>query len=270
MRITEAQLRRIIREELNEDLQGFLRRTADINYGGDPDMDPTFEKDPEFRPPARSVKQAWAAEADHDFMSGVVKIHWLKAAKGEKIRAVVGASGRDEISTMGYISGPYSSGPDGWDAWGRYGLVIQGRTTLAANDMNYLFSGYHKNIPADVREKYKSSGLRKRAIGFDKWKAEGYILDKASFDRSKQGENEFIVAGWKVVGFVMSESGAAKLSKAVREGGGYEEWQADEWNDILGTVEELGIPYLARKHANLAHEWLKLRRTEERNSRGDT
>ncbi len=256
MRIAEGHLRRIIREELNEDLQGFLTRTADINYGGDPAVDPTFENDPEFRPPARSVKQAWAAEADHNFMNEVVKIHWLKAANGERIRALAGASGRDEISTMGYISGPYSSGPGGWDAWGRYGLVIQGRTTLAANSMDDIFSGYHKNIPADVREKYRSSGLRKRAIGFSKWKAEGYILDKASFDRSKQGENEFIVAGWRVVGFVMSEGGAAKLSKAVREGGGYEEWQADEWNDILGTVEELGIPYLARKHANLAREWL--------------
>jgi len=256
MRLSESQLRRIIKEELNEDLQGFLRRTADINYGGDPDMDPTFEKDPEFRPLARSVKQAWVAEADHNFMNEVVKIHWLKAAKGDKIRALAGASGRDELSTMGYISGPYSSGPDGWDAWGRYGLVIKGRTTIAANSMDDLYTGYHKNIPAGVRDKYKSSGLRKRPVGFSQWKAEGYILDEDSFDPTRQGENEFVVAGWKVAGFVMSESGAAKLSKAVREGVGYEEWQADEWNDILGTVEELGIPYLSRKLANLAREWL--------------
>lgn len=257
MRITERQLRRIIREELNENLQGFLTRTSDINYGGDPDMDPTFEKEPESRAPARSVKQAWAAEADHSFMNSVVKIHWVKVAKDEKIRALAGASGRDEISTMGYIRGPYSSGPDGWDAWGRYGLVIQGRTTLAANSMDDIYSGYHKNVSDDVREKYKSSGLRKRAIGFNKWKAESYILDKASFEREQQGQNEFIVAGWKVVGFVMSESGASTLSKVLREGGKYEQWQADEWNEMFGVVKELGIPYLSRKHANLASEWLR-------------
>ena len=259
MRITEGQLRRIIREELNEDLQGFLRRTADINYGGDPDMDPTFEAEPEFRPLARSVKQAWSAEADHNFMNKVVKIHWLKSATGAKVKALAGAPGRDEISTMGYISGPYISGPEGWDAWGRYGVVIQGRTTLAANSMDDLYSGYHKNIPADVREKYKSSGLRKRPIGFSQWKAEGYILDEDSFDPTRQGENEFVVAGWKVVGFVMSESGTDKLSKAVREGTDVEPWQADEWNDILGTVESLGIPHLTRKQTNLAREWLTKR-----------
>ena len=256
MKITEGQLRRIIREELNEDLQGFLRRTADINYGGDPDMDPTFEAEPEIRPLDRSVKQAWSAEADLTFMSKVVKIHWLKSATGPKIRTLAEASGRDEISTMGYISGPYNSGGDGWDAWGRYGVVIQGRTTLAANNMDDLYSGYHKNIPADVRDKYKSSGLRKRPIGFSQWKAEGYILDEDSFDPTRQGENEFVVAGWKVAGFVMSESGTGKLNKAVRDGAPVEQWQADEWNDILGTVASLGIPHLTRKQANLAREWL--------------
>lgn len=257
MRITESQLRRIIREELiNEDLQGFLRRTADISYGGDPEMDPTFEKDAESRPMARSVKQAWAAEADHDFMNRVVKVHWLKVGKGEKIRSLAAASGRDEISTMGYTSGPYSSGPDGWDAWGRYGLVIQGRTTLAANSMDDIYSGFHKNIPADVREKYKASGLRKRPVGFSQWKAEGYILDEASFDPKMQGENEFIVANWKIAGFLLTASHAEKLGKVVREGMPPEQWQVDEWNDIFGTIAELGIPYLMRKHANLAREWL--------------
>ena len=257
MRITEGQLRRIIREKLlNEDLQGFLSRTTDINYGGDPDMDPTFEQEPESRPPARAVKQAWAAEADHDFMRRVVKVHWLKVGKGEKIRSLAAASGRDEISTMGYVSGPYSSGPDGWDAWGRYGLVIQGRTTLAANSMDDIYSGFHKNIPADVREKYKASGLRKRPIGFSQWKAESYILDEASFDPKMQGENEFIVGNWHVVGFLMTAKHAEKLSKVVRGDAEPEPWQADEWNDIFGTVSELGIPYLLRKQANLAGEWL--------------
>jgi hypothetical protein len=252
MRATERQLRNLIREKL----QDFLTRTVDINYGGDPATDPTFEKDPESRRLARSVKQVWAAEADHNFMSRVTKIHWFQVATGEKIRALAGASGRDEISTMGYIRGPYSSGRGGRDAWGRYGLVIQGRTTLAANSMDDIYSGYHKNVSDDVRQKYRSSGLRKQAIGFNKWKAEGYILDEASFDPKMQGENEFIVAGWKVVGFVISERGATKLSKVLREGERYEQWQADEWNEIFGAVKELGIPYVSRKHANLAKEWL--------------
>ena len=252
-------IRQLIKEILlNEDLQGFLNRTADINYGGEPgEIDPTFEQEPESRPLARAVKQAWKAEADHAFMDGVTKIHWLKSGTGEKIRALAGGSGRDEISTMGYDSKPpYSSGPGGWDAWGRYGLVIQGRTTLAANSMDDIYSGYHRNIPADVREKYKASGLRKRPMGFSQWKAENYILDEASFDLKMQGENEFIVANWRVVGFLMTASHEAKLVKVLRGGAEPEPWQVDEWNDIFGTVAELGIPYLLPEQALLTSEWL--------------
>ena len=256
MKEKDLNLRELVRSLVFESLQGFLARTSDISYGGDPDMDPTFEQDPEFRAQARSVKQAWAAEADHDFMNKVVKIHWLKAATPERIRSLKESPGRDEISTMGYISAPYSSGPDGWDAWGKYGLVIKGKTTLAANSMDDLYTGYHKNIPPEVREKYGASGLRKRPVGYSQLKGEGYILDEKSFDPSMQGENEFVVANWRVAGFVMTASTAAKLGRATREGEKVESWQVTEWNDTFRTVNELGIPYLTRKHANLAREWM--------------
>ena len=257
MRITERQLHRIIREELNENLQGFLQRTSDISYGGDPDVDPTFESDPDARASARDVKRAWAEEADHQFMDSVTKIHWMKNPSHQNMQRMLDG-GRDEISTMGYISGPYRSGPAGMDnVWGKIGLVVQGRTTLAANSMDTIYSGYHKNIPSGVRDKYRASGLRKRPMGFSRWKSEDYILDAASFDASGQGENEFIVAGWKVVAVVLTERQFQDVQTAL-DGDDALPWQLREWTENFKTIRDLGIPYLKRKHKNLADRWLAM------------
>jgi hypothetical protein len=257
MKLAEGRLNQIVREMLHEDLQGFLNRTADTDYGVDTD-NPAFEGEPESRDLARSVKRAWAAEADHKFMDSVTKVHWMKAATDNNIRRIFSVSNRDEISAMGYVRGPYNSGPDRWPVWGKIGFVIEGRTTLAANDMNSIFSGYHKNIPDDVRAKYRSSGMRKRPVGFNRWKAEDYILDAASFDISKQGENEFIVSHWKVTGVVLTESESHELAEAYR-GKEVPEWQAAEWDRIFGLINELGIPYHMRKHKNLVQAWLDRR-----------
>jgi hypothetical protein len=262
MRITETQLRRIIREELlAEDLAGFMRRTQDIDYAGDPERDPTFERDPSFRPWARDVKRAWSAEADHAFMRRVVKIHWLKEPSGDSIRKLVTEGGRDEISTMGYINEPYSSGPGGQDDWGFIGLVIVGRTTLAANNMDDIYSGYHSQIPAEVREKYKSSGTRRRSVIFSKSNAGSYILDEESFDKSAQGNNEFVVSGWRVKSFVLSRSGAIELKHVIGDAyrGIKNPYWSDRWDDVLGAVDALGIPYLKQEQVLLADEWRRVR-----------
>ena len=193
MRITESQLRRIIREELNEDLQGFLRRTADISYG---------KSDAEVLPLSRAVKQAWSAEADHEFFKTLVKVHWISGTPKshfrvfERMRAFLDASGRDEIATMGYIDRPSAS------QWGEFGVMVQGSTTLAAKDMNVISSGYYRDVDPDTIEKYsKTSGTRRRASGFNPVKAKGFILDADSFGSMYLG-NELIVGNWRPTGLV--------------------------------------------------------------------
>ena len=258
MRLSESRIRLIIRDELRENLRGFLDRTRGIEYSASEEDDPTFEADHESRDFARAVKRAWSAEADHRFMDSVTKIHWMNAATDDNIQKLLSSSGRDEISTMGYTSGPYNSGLGGWPVWGKIGFVIQGRTTLASNSMDDLYSGYHKNIPPEVREKYKSSGIRKRATGFNPWKADSYILDSASFDPAMQGENEFIVSHWKVTGVVLTESESEGLSAALK-GGEIPDWQTDEWDRIFGLLDRLGVPWLMRKHRNRVRAWLDRR-----------
>ena len=255
MAVTDPLLRQLVEAFIVEDLTGFIARTRDIRYGVDPEEDPTFESDPDARVFARAVKEAWAAEADHAFMDSVTKIHWMKAATDYNIMKLLEASGRDEISTMGYIRGPYNSGPGDWPVWGKIGFSIKGKTTIAANSMDDLFTGYHKNIPSNVREKYKASGTRKRPMGFNEFKAENYILDEKSFKPEMQGENEFIVGNWSVEAVVLTTSESAELSAAL-SGKKVPDWQVAEWDRIFGLLDRLGVKYLMRKHGRMARDWL--------------
>jgi len=215
MRITEARLRRLIREELlEESYQGFKDRTSDLSYSVNMWQDPTFEKHPAEKTIARDVKRIWAEEADHAFMDSVVKIHWVQAFNDKtamaKIRDFLSMSRKDEIATTGYL-------PDSEEfmsSWGAYGVIVKGRATFAANSMETVASGYGRKIPDDVRKKYASSGVPKRATSFRETekthgplpKMDDYILDRESFvaeqDAAWPRVNEFIVANWKPVAIV--------------------------------------------------------------------
>jgi hypothetical protein len=215
MRITEGQLRKIIREELlEESYQGFKDRTANMIYKRSLG-DPTFEEHPVEKEMARTVKRIWNEEADHDFMDSLVKIHWVKAFNDRtaiaKISNFLSISRRNEIATTGYL-------PDSDEflaPWGDYGVVVKGRTTFAANSMDTVASGYGSKLPDAVRQKYKNSGVPKRPFAFRDLektygplhKMDDYVLDRDSFDTEgskhwQPRQNEFIVDNWKPVAII--------------------------------------------------------------------
>jgi len=184
-------IRQLIQQIILEDLEGFKARTAEISYGRGASKDIP-----------RSLKQAWAAEADHEFFKSLTKVHWIAGMPKspyrvfEKMNSFLNASGKDEISTMGYIDKPSVS------QWGEFGVMVQGRTTLAANDMNAIVSGYYREIDPGEIEKYsKTSGLPRRASKFSPEKAKGFILDAESFGSQYLG-NELIVDNWRPTGLV--------------------------------------------------------------------
>jgi len=201
-------VRSMVREILLEDLKGFQSRTKGIDYMANLD-DPTFE-DPRQgslvnKPMARDVKRAWAAEADHRFMDSIIKIHWTGGLDWEKkLRNFLKLSGKNEISTSGYLPGSnkFSS------SWGTIGVIVKGRTTLASNDMNTVNSGYHGQVEPETLKKYASSGVPKRPLSFRGPSAWGggsskYILDRDSFDPYESRRSEFIVDNWKPVGIIV-------------------------------------------------------------------
>jgi len=201
-------VRSMVREILLEDLKGFQSRTKGIDYMANLD-DPTFE-DPRQgslvnKPMARDVKRAWAAEADHRFIDSLIKIHWTGGLDWEKkLRNFLKLSGKNEISTSGYLPGSNKF----VSSWGTVGVIVKGRTTLASNDMNTVNSGYHGQVEPETLKKYASSGVPKRPLSFRGPSAWGggsskYILDRDSFDPRESRRSEFIVDNWKPVGIIV-------------------------------------------------------------------
>jgi hypothetical protein len=229
MRITERQLRWIIKEELNEDLAGFMKRTGHISYnaGGDEwSPDTTFINEPENRALARDVKRAWAAEADHDFMRSLVKIHWVLYSS--RVETFMGLSRRNEISAKGYLPRVKMDAP-----LGGVGFIVQGRVTLAANSQDTIYSGMSGRLPPETHKYFAASGTPKRARNFNSWMSRGYMLDRKSFSPSTH--NELIVDNWKPVGIVITPELLASFTDG-------DDWITDEWAPVMKPILESGLP----------------------------
>jgi len=263
--IGESKLRQLIRESLlAENLAGFVSKTQGKDYRSTV-YDPTFEKEPSDteRSPkslARSIKTSWKEEADHAFMDSLVKVHWFKLTDDWHKNFVnfMGMSRKNEISTMGYLPG--DSDTRLRSMWGECGVIVKGRTTLAANSMNAMLTGYSADSNDGVRKKYSSSGLPKRSTFFASKKADqydysssDYILDRESFDASMQDTNELIVDNWKPVGFVTTTPDLLNdLAQAVHVVG-KRDWRKMGRNhhaELLGqalTAIEYGLPIYDQK-----------------------
>jgi len=251
VRITEGQLRRIIREALNEDLTGFMEKTKDISYKGFV-QDPTFDLgwNKKNKAAARSVKQIWAAEADHEFMSNVIKIHWLKrAGLQEKLQRFLNMPRKNEISTMGYVPETETFMAN----WGPIGVVVQGRTTLAANRMSTLLSGYGERLSPEISNKYASSGVPRRATFFagtaDRYEtslAGEYILDRESFDPAQQGGNEFIVGNWTPIGVALAKP-VRDIMRSQATGDMYTGVKESELAGYIAAAESTGLPWTSEE-----------------------
>ena len=188
MRITERQLRQIIRETY----EGFVSRASEVDRN-----DPAA---------GRKIKVIWNDEDDENFMRSVTKIHWLGRSDGgekdlaKRIQALINDPLRLELPAMGYLSQPFTTG------WGEIGLVIDGHVTLAANNMSTIISGYHKKASFS-----KKSFRRRPATLPVLFSVEDFILDKGSFKDTGVGSNEFLVSNWKITGIVLSPAFREKL-----------------------------------------------------------
>ena len=194
MRLSESRLRQEIRKILKEDLAGFLRDSQDLGYFGSTysDEESAQRADSDSLEKSRTLKKVWAANADHGFFKSLIKVHWLRAP-GYQIKWFLENSGKDEVSTTGYIPGMKLQ-----SLWGSIGVVLDGRVTLASNSMSSIVSGYHEDITDDVRKFHASSGVPKRAMFFNREAAKTFILDRASFKPTEE-DNEMIVDNWKLI-----------------------------------------------------------------------
>lgn len=198
MILREKHLRLKIRKILKEDLAGFLRDSEDLSYVGSTYSDIESEKSssPDSVKKSRMLKSVWAKNADHRFFKSLIKVHWLRAP-GYQIQWFLKNSGKDEVSTTGYIPGMQLK-----SLWGSIGVVLDGRVTLASNDMNAIISGYHEDLSDEIKNLHVSSGIPKRAMVFNRELAKTFILDRNSFVPGDE-DNEMIVDNWRLVCVVL-------------------------------------------------------------------
>ena len=111
--------------------------------------------------------------------------------------------------------------------WGEVGVVLEGRVTLASNDMDSLHTGYAgASIPSEDSPRSPSASRKRPEAALDyvvpgqetladkTRKSQGpatppnplahFILDAGSFQASRSASNEGVLASWRPVGFVLS------------------------------------------------------------------
>ena len=195
MRITESQLRHVIRQTLFEDMKGFKDATKDIEFGARIAGNDV--------PMQKNVKRIWSQQADHQFMKSLVKVHWFGnrtvSSYVKRVEWFVSSGGKDEISCAAYLPWQHIQGN-----WGEFGVMLQGHVTLAANNMDVLQTGYITDISDEQMQKWKSSGVPKRPRLFvPQSVSDNYILNAKDFKaKQRVGSfgNEVILDNWHVTG----------------------------------------------------------------------
>ena len=152
------------RRLLKEDPVGFVHDLAAASKSGEFGED-FFGGDP-GKSGGRAIKRAFEKHADHSFLSTLDTVHWTSSPYN--LNALKG-SGKDELSAT--MTPPGESFVPPGQMTAKYGLLIKGRITLAANDMDHLYSGHSweygigKSLGGNYKEvshRDKSSGRNKR------------------------------------------------------------------------------------------------------------
>jgi hypothetical protein len=262
MRITEGQLRRLIRESLiREGERSRSEMMAAVDTQIDfPDLPPrknaghfSFKSYDERRKGGRTaaerdLKRIWNEHADHKFFDqDLVKLHGIGLyAHGDIIPAELcikflkshlNKVNRDDISVMGWRKAALVRG------WNKnpeppFGAFISGRVTYAAaSDQS---TEWTSRASSAARERHASSGLPKRPFYTKKERiAKDIILDEEDWIEriENQGQivdHELIVSNWKIEALVINS-----LSWAGRAG-----------SDASGTFQSAIDPILEFCKAN--------------------
>jgi hypothetical protein len=173
------------------------------------------------RPLARGkiAKQLFARYADKNFLNSLVTIHWVK--QPEKIAAILkNPSSRNDELSCNAVPSIVDIPQNG--AFGKYGLVVKGRITFLANDMDDLYSGSYEDyvgmkdqIPYVLRDGQRRSkeeiawlrnymSKRAQTSGVNKVMRSGLnsvVLDANDFKYDRF--NEALVDHWKPLAVVL-------------------------------------------------------------------
>ena len=219
MRITETQLRKIIREIILEGRSDFERATQDIKYTSDFD-DPLFVNpdSKKYVEPARNVKQAWAMAVDKieedEYVAGerppkisrarrwiqdLHKITWMPYEGdilGHLYKFLNDTDRRGEIACSLTVPGQELERAPRW-SW--LGVEVDGWVTLAAESMDALLTGYIGRAPHWQHTKFSNSGSPRKPTQFNPELGTKYIFgpeDAPKLIEPMDYASEALVANW--------------------------------------------------------------------------
>ena len=246
-----------VRELLREDPMGFVHDLAASDKFGDDFFGGRINKEA-----GREIKRAYANNADYQFLNSLNTVHWTTTY------ALTGLAGKgkDELSATMSLPGDEFVPAAGLEV----GLWIKGRITLATNDQDKMYSGFHGDYGAphegseeEVAHRDKSSGRNKRPTMSKDFSRYGqlkrgtefgekmarnmaYILDQSTFHPVEGGwgvVNEALVDNWTPHAIVIDH----RHSDAIEAMSGYSSEEimalsAGTAKQIFSLANELGIP----------------------------
>ena len=262
-------LREYIRELLKEDPVGFVHDLAAASDQFGEEGQPFFGGNP-GKEGGRAIKRAFNANADHQWLSTLDTVHWTSDLE---YLPTLATKRKDELSANMALPGE-----DFPSEAGEYGLWIKGRITLAANDMDKIYSEfYHSYGPGkegteeEVAHRDKSSGRNKRPtvskdysrygqlkrgteFGEKKARDIPYVLDKSTWNPHKYNGNEALVDNWSPVGIVVTYDDQARAIENVSHAKTEEDikdFTAGMVKMILVTALKMGLPVYNLKKEEL-------------------
>ena len=237
MRITESQLRRMVRGVILEDLKSFIdaAKAEDLNYYSPVSNDPLFmnPKNKDAKRQARKLKNLWRQHSDQKSFRDLTFVHWFSNSV-ESIPEFVHASGKDEISTS--ISSP--DGPITDTRWGVIGIQVKGWVTFAGNNMNQMMTGYMEKAKAKDRAKYADRGLPKRPIESTPRFWDSFALGAEDLHYSESMVNEAIVDNWRPVAWVITDMIWDMFESRQRRS------QREELMTMIEAIEQTKLPII--------------------------
>ena len=248
---------------LLEDPMGFVQDLAasseefgepgEMFFGGDPG-----------KGGGRAIKRAFNANADHQWLSTLNTIHWGDVYALEDL---IGKN-KDELSTL--MSLP---GEDFAVSGNNTGLWVRGRITLAADDMDKLYTGHYDDYGAgkegseeEVAHRDKSSGRNKRPTVSKDYSRYGqltrgnefaekmarnipYILDQSMWNL-EFGGGEALVDNWKPVGLIPDYE-VIQILKKLNKGRELDEDPPGRVGKIIKLAREIGVPIFDRSQKEI-------------------
>ena len=190
MKITKSQLKQIIKEELEQVLlkEATLYSKLINLMGKDHKARYKGEEGKERQSFERTLKKNWNKHADRNFIDSIKLVHWNISGDPAKYLTT---SGKDETSAEGYL--PDEPMVSNFAKGTQVGVLLDGYVTFAMNagGGTGFFGGQ------EAGEKWKSSGMVKRAAARKANFPRYLILNKDSLFRGKRTFNEFIVDNWE-------------------------------------------------------------------------